>query len=55
MVDNFKKTYESMEVPYPIDNYTKLINEQEKEIKANIVIFKANSAKKKKEYNFRIV
>lgn len=31
MVDKFQKEYDSVKIPYPIDNYTEKIEAQEKE------------------------
>lgn len=43
MVAEFQKQYESLKVPYPADNYTSKVDEQERQVKAEIETFKKES------------
>lgn len=43
LVDDFQKKYEALQIPYPTDNVTSQINEQEKTVKAEIEDFKKKS------------
>lgn len=38
MVDTFQKHYESMKIPFPADNYTKVLDAQEKDIVRKIIV-----------------
>lgn len=35
MVDSFQKQYEAMKIPFPVDNYTKIIVDADKEMVLN--------------------
>uniref|UniRef100_U5EWQ5 ATP synthase subunit d, mitochondrial n=1 Tax=Corethrella appendiculata TaxID=1370023 RepID=U5EWQ5_9DIPT len=39
MVDKFQQQYESLKIPYPVDNVTSQIDEQEKKVKQEIANF----------------
>lgn len=43
MVDTFQKQYESLQIPYPQDNFTKLVDAQEASTKAQISEFVVKS------------
>lgn len=46
MVDTFRKSYETLNIPYPVDNVTKLVEEQEKTVLAEVNDFKNKSESK---------
>ncbi|CAH1398615.1 unnamed protein product [Nezara viridula] len=54
MVDTFQKKYETLQIPYPQDNVTPLIDAQEKEVKKQIAEFKEASAQRIKGYQAEI-
>jgi F-type H+-transporting ATPase subunit d len=43
MVDNFQKQYEAVKIPYPADNLSSKVEEQKKQVLAEIEKFKAES------------
>ncbi|XP_049298224.1 ATP synthase subunit d, mitochondrial [Anopheles funestus] len=43
MVDKFQKAYEALQIPYPADNVTKLVEAQEKEVQQEISKFVKDS------------
>ncbi|XP_052861335.1 ATP synthase subunit d, mitochondrial [Anopheles cruzii] len=46
MVDKFQKAYEALQIPYPADNVSKLVEAQEKEVQQEIAKFvKASEAR----------
>ncbi|CAG0887339.1 unnamed protein product [Cyprideis torosa] len=49
VVEGLKKQYESIKVPYPADNVTKLVDEQEKQEEPRIQEFIAQSQARSKE------
>lgn len=54
MVDNFQKTYESMQIPYPKDTISSQIEAQEKEVKSQIAAFKQSSVSRIESYKAEI-
>lgn len=50
MVDSFQKAYETLSVPYPVDNVSKQVDEQERTVQAEINDFKNQSAERIKRY-----
>lgn len=43
MVAEFQKQYEALKVPYPVDNYSSKVDEQERQVKAEVEKFKKES------------
>lgn len=43
MVDTFQKQYEALNIPFPADNVSQKIGDQEQQVKAEISEFKKNS------------
>lgn len=54
MVDNFQKQYEAFKIPYPADNVTAQIAEQEKEANVQIKAFILESQQRIAEYNEKL-
>ncbi|XP_014292778.1 ATP synthase subunit d, mitochondrial [Halyomorpha halys] len=54
MVDSFQKKYETLQIPYPQDTVTPLIDAQEKEVKKEVAAFKDASSQRIKAYQAEI-
>ncbi|XP_015595318.1 ATP synthase subunit d, mitochondrial [Cephus cinctus] len=54
MVEKFRKEYESLSIPYPADNYTKLVDAEAVEVEGNIKQFVQESNQRIEEYNTQI-
>jgi len=54
LVDNFQKQYEAVKIPYPTEDLTPKINEQEKQAMAEVKKFVAESNARIKEYEAKI-
>lgn len=54
MVDKFQKAYEGLQIPYPADNVTKLVEAQEKEVQQDIAKFVKESEVRISDYQTQI-
>ena len=54
MVDEFKKSYESLNIPYPPDTVSSQLDALEKEIKEDVQKFKAESDARIEEYKKKL-